>query len=334
MPVWVSCRAGVAAYHGGMSPLSGVLGEAWALYRRYAAHFILISFVIFLVISVITALLSWALGTVGALIGLVFSVFGSFLLQAALVKAVQDVRDGRVDLDLGQTVSAALPFIGSVAVASILASIGIGIGFVLIIVPGLILLTFWSLIVPEIVIGGAGALESFGRSWRTVRGYAWNVFGTYILVFLILIAGEIVLSLILSALPYGWRSFISSLVTDTLVAPFIAAVVTLIYYRLTTAHGEQPEPGAATMPGAGGYGPYGGQGPYGQGPAGQGPYGGQGPAGQGPYGQGPADQPPYGQEPPTVQQPTYGQEPPTGQQPPYDQGTYGPNPYGGGGGPS
>ena len=306
-----------------MSPLSGVLSEAWALYRRHAAHFILISFAIFLVISVITALLSWALGTVGALIGLIFSVFGTFLLQAALVKAVQDVRDGRVDLDLGQTVSAALPFIGSVAVASILASIGIGIGFVLIIVPGLILLTFWSLIVPEIVIGGAGALESFGRSWRTVRNYAWNVFGTYILVFLILIAGEIVLSLILSALPYGWRSFISSLVSDTLVAPFIAAVITLIYYRLTTAHGGQPEPGAATMPGAGGYGPYGGQGPNGPGPA-----------GQGPYGQGPADQPPYGQEPPTVQQPTYGQPPPTGQQPPSDQGPYGPNPYGGGGGPS
>jgi hypothetical protein len=254
-----------------MSPLSGVLSEAWALYRRHAAHFILISFAIFLAISVVTALLSWALGTVGALIGLVFSLFGTFLLQAALVKAVQDVRDGRADLTLGQTVSAVLPFLGSVAVASILASIGIGIGIVLIIVPGLFLLTIWSLIVPEIVIGGAGALESFGRSWRTVRGYAWNVFGTFILVFLILIAAEIVLSLILSALPYGWRSFISSLVSDTLVAPFIAAVITLIYYRLTTAHGGQPEPGAFNAPG--GYGSYG-----------------QGPADQGPYGQGPADQ--------------------------------------------
>jgi hypothetical protein len=298
---------------GGMSPLSGVLSEAWGLYRRHAAHFIAISFVIFLVISVITALLSWSLHTTGAIIGLIFSMFGTFLLQAALVKAVQDVRDGRVDLDLGQTVSAALPFLGSVAIASILASIGIGIGFVLIIVPGLILLTFWSLIVPEIVIGGAGALESFGRSWRTVRGYAWNVFGVYILVFLVLIAGEIVLSLILSVLPYGWRSFISSLVSDTLVSPYIAAVITLIYYRLTTAQGGQPEPGAATMPGAGGYGPY-GQGPYGQPPSDQGPYG-QPPSGQGPYGPGPSGQEAPGQGPAS-------QEPPTGQSP------YGPNPYG------
>jgi hypothetical protein len=277
-----------------------VLSEAWALYRRHAAHFILISFAIFLVISVITALLSWALGTVGIIIGLIFSMFGTFLLQAALVKAVQDVRDGRVDLDLRQTVSAVLPVLGAVAAASILASIGIAIGFVLIIVPGLILLTIWSLIVPEIVIGGAGALESFGRSRQTVRGYAWNVFGTYILVFLMLIAGEIVLSLILLALPVGWRNFISNLVSDTLVSPFIAAVITLIYYRLTTAHGGQPEPGAATMPGAGGFGSYG-----------------PGPADQGPYGQQPYGQQPYGQEPGV---------PGPADQGPGGQGSYGPNP--------
>lgn len=239
-----------------MSPLSGVLSEAWALYRRHAAHFILISFAIYLVIGVINALLAWGLGSVGASIGVIFSLFGVFLLQAALVKAVQDVRDGRVDLDLRGTISAAAPFVGAVAIASILASIAIGIGFILIIVPGLVLITFWSLLVPEIVIGGAGALESFGRSWRTVRGYAWNVFGLIILVVLILIVGEIVLSAILLALPYGWRSFIADLVAGALVAPFIAAVVTTIYYRLTAVHGEPAEP---VQPGAG-YGPYGGGG--------------------------------------------------------------------------
>lgn len=250
-----------------MSPLSGVLSEAWALYKRHFAHFILISFVIYVVVAAITALLSWAGGTIGAFVGLIFSLFGMFLLQAALVKAVQDVRDGRADLDLGQTLSAALPFVGAVALASILASIGIAIGFVLIIVPGLILLTFWSLIVPWIVIGGSPAMQSFGRSWRTVRGYAWSVFGTYVVVFLILIAAEILLSFILLALPYGWRSFISDVVSGTLVAPFIAAVVTLVYYRLTAAHGQQSEPGQA----AGGFGAYGGGAPQGDGGA---PYGG------------------------------------------------------------
>jgi hypothetical protein len=235
-----------------MSPLSGVLNEAWAMYRRHFQHFIVISFVIYLTIAVITGLLSWGLGVFGGLIGLVLSVLGMFLLQAALVKAVQDVRDGRADLDLQATIEAALPNVASVAGAVILATIGIVIGLALLIVPGLVLLTFWALIVPWIVIGGESALGSFGRSWRTVRGYAWNVFGTFVLVFLILIAGEIVVTVILTPLPAGWRDFLSNLIAGTLIAPFTAAVMTLIYYRLTAAHGQAAEPGRP--PEAPGYG--------------------------------------------------------------------------------
>jgi hypothetical protein len=224
----------------GMNPVSGVLGEAWQQYRAHAAHFLVIAFVIYLVAAVLEAILGILPGFIGGLLAGVIGLFAAFLLQAALVKAVQDVRDGRVDLNVAETVSAALPCIVPVAVASILASIGIAIGFVLVIVPGLILLTFWSLIIPFIVIGGAGVFDSFARSWRTVRGYAWPVFGTYVLVFLILIVVNIVLGLILAALPSLARNFISSIVSGTLIAPFLALVVTLLYYRLTAAHGGGP----------------------------------------------------------------------------------------------
>jgi len=218
-----------------MSPLSGVLGESWSYYKRFAGHFLLIAFVIYIVAAAIVALLSLA-GSVGTFVGLIISVIAAFLVQAALVKAVQDVRDGRADLNLGETVRAVLPYLAAVIAASILAGIGIAIGFALIIVPGLILLTFWSLIVPSIVIGGEGVFGSFSKSWRTVRHYAWHVFGTYVLVFLILIVFDIVLGLILLALPIVARNFISNVVSGTLVAPFLALVVTLIYYRLTAAH--------------------------------------------------------------------------------------------------
>jgi hypothetical protein len=236
-----------------MNPLTGVLGEAWTLYKRHAAHFILISLVIYLVIGVITALLSLALGSFGAVIGGLLSLLGTFLLQAALVEAVNDARDGRIDLDLQATIRAALPFLGSVTIAGIFASIAIGVGFVLIIVPGLILLTFLSLIVPEIVLGGASAFESFGRSWSTVRGYAWHVFGTYVLVFVIMIVGQWVVELILLALPSAARNSLADFVVGTLFAPFLAAVVTLVYVRLTAAHGQPTEPGGTA---AGGYGSY------------------------------------------------------------------------------
>jgi hypothetical protein len=221
-----------------MSPLTGVLGEAWDLYRRFAGHFLLISFVIYLITAVLIALLS-LIGIAGALIGAVISFAATYVVQASLIKAVQDVRDGRVDLDLSQTVRAAGPYILPVIGASILAGIGVTIGFILLIVPGFILLTYWCLIVPFIVLGGSGVFASFGNSWRTVRGYAWRVFGTYVLVFLILIAFAIVLGFILILLPLWLRSFVNNLVTGTLISPFLALVATLIYYRLTAAHAGQ-----------------------------------------------------------------------------------------------
>jgi hypothetical protein len=233
-----------------MSPLTGVLTEAWDLYRRFAAHFLLISFVIYLITAVLVALLSLA-GVAGAIIGAVISFAATYVVQASLIKAVQDIRDGRADLDFSETVRAAGPYILPVIGASILAGIGITIGLALLIVPGLILLTFWCLIVPFIVIGESGVFDSFRNSWRTVRGYAWNVFGTYVLVFLILIAFSIVLGFVLILLPLWLRSFVNSVVTGTLIAPFLALVATLLYYRLTAAHASQPYtptgPGGATV---------------------------------------------------------------------------------------
>jgi hypothetical protein len=222
-----------------MNPLSGVLGEAWQMYKKYAMHLLAIAFVIYLAAAVIAALLALA-GNVGVALGALVEIIAAFLLQATLIKAVQDVRDGRVDMSLGETVSAATPYIWAVAGASILAGIAIAIGLALLIVPGLYLITIWAVIVPVIVIEGSGVFASFGRSHRLVRGRGWNVFGTLVLVFVILLVVQLVLGLIFSALPYVWRSGLSSIISGTLVAPFLALVVTLVYYRL--AGDSQPPP--------------------------------------------------------------------------------------------
>ena len=233
-----------------MSPLSGVLAEAWMYYKRFAGHFLALAFAIYLVTAIVVALLALA-GRPGLLIGAIADYVGFCLVVAALVRAVQDVRDGRVDLDLRETVSSVLPFLLPVAVAGFLAYIGIVIGLFLLVVPGLVLFTFWSLIVPSIVIGGEGIFSSFAKSWRTVRGYAWHVFGISLLVFLIWIAFRIVLAAILFALPLAVREFISSFVSGTLVTPFVALVVTLMYYRLTAAHEGRAGAGDAPWPPSG-----------------------------------------------------------------------------------
>jgi hypothetical protein len=249
-----------------MNPLSGVLGEAWQYYRKFAAHLLAISFVIYVVAAIIAGLLSLA-GFVGPLLGAIVELFAGFLLQATLVKAVQDIRDGRADLSLGETVSAATPYLWAVAAASILAGIAIAIGLILLIVPGLWLITIWAVIIPVIVIERSGALSSFGRSRQLVRGHGWHVFGTLVLAYIIEIAVGLVLSLIFSALPHVWRTGLSTIISGTLIAPFIALVVTLIYYRLVgaaaggpgaagdaTAGYGAPPPGGYGTPPDGGYG--------------------------------------------------------------------------------
>jgi hypothetical protein len=215
-----------------MNPLSGVLDEAWRMYRKFAVHFLAIAFVIYLVAAIITALVSLAGGTVGVLLASLVSLVAAFVLQATLVKAVQDVRDGRADLSIGETVREAGPSIGSVAVASILAGIAITIGLYLIIVPGLFLITIWAVIVPVIIIERSGALASFGRSRDLVRGHGWHVFATLVLVFFIMLVVNVVLILIFKALPHVWGDGLSSIISGTLIAPYIAIVVTLVYYRL------------------------------------------------------------------------------------------------------
>jgi hypothetical protein len=264
-----------------MNPLSGVLEEAFAVYRRHAPHLLAIAFVIYLIAAVITAAVTLAGGIAGAVIAAIVAALAGFLVQAALVKAVQDVRDGRADLSLGETVSAAAPYIWTVAGASILAAIAIGIGLFLLIVPGLYLYTIWALIIPVIVIEQSGVFGSFGRSRRLVRGNGWGVFGRLVVLWIIQLVVELVLRIIFTALPVTLGSALSALLAGTFLAPLIALVVTLMYYRLSSVTSGAPGQAAGPYPGRGPYGTVGG--PSDPGPAPYGPGTGPYSPGTGPY---------------------------------------------------
>ncbi len=240
-----------------MSPLSGVITESWQLYRAHAGHLISVAFAVFLPIAVITLLVDLVGGVPGRLLVDLVLFVGLYLLEAALVKAVQDIRSGNARLSVGQTFSAALPSLGAVIGASLVAGILIWIGFFLIIIPGIYLATIWCLIVPVIVLENAPAFSSFGRSNQLVKGRFWNVLGTLILVILILLVVEIVVGIVLLALPTALGQALAVLIAGSLVAPFGAAVVTNMYFRLVGA----PVSGPAGYGGPYGGGPYGGGGP-------------------------------------------------------------------------
>ncbi|TML17631.1 MAG: hypothetical protein E6G31_00295 [Actinobacteria bacterium] len=206
-----------------MSPTSGVIGEAWNLYKAHWRHLLSIAIVVYLAVAIIGVLLVALLTWLGA------------------ISASRNC-GGRAHLT-------------AVLVAGILAVIGIGIGFLLLIIPGLVLLTFWSVIVPTIVLEGKSAGESFGRSFDLVRGYFWRVLGIIVLTVLIYVGFEIVLSLILTPLADWLKNFVSTIVSGTLTAPFFALVLTVLYFRLSAAQegvaAPAPTPAEGTPPGDG-----------------------------------------------------------------------------------
>ena len=221
-----------------MSP-TAVIGETWDLYKKQWRHLIPIALVVYAILGVVSILLTWALGWLGALLGAFVSLLGVFWLQAALVEAVADVRDGRADMSISETFAQGREHLSSVLVAGLIAAIAITVGLILFIIPGLFLLTIWCVIVPVIVLESRSAGESFGRSRELVRGEGWNVFGLIVLMFLILIGAGIILGLLLSWLP-GWLgSYIQSVVSNSITAPFVAVGLTLAYFTLRRR--EAPE---------------------------------------------------------------------------------------------
>jgi hypothetical protein len=226
-----------------------VLREAWALYKAQWRHFLPLALLVFVVISLIGLVLAFALGWFGAVLATLVGFVGVFWLQGALCEAVADVRDGRVDLSISETLQKVRPRVVPLLGAGVLAGLGVAVGLVLLIVPGLVLLTWWSVIVPVVVLERVAAMDSFGRSRELVRGYGWNVFGVIILTVLILLVFAIVFAIVaailLNWLPDELKSFVQTLVVDTLTAPFLALAWTLMYFRLRRLK-EQPEPAPVT----------------------------------------------------------------------------------------
>ena len=167
-------------------------------------------------------------------------VFGIVILQLVsaeiytgfVVKLVQDVRDGKRDQSVGELISAAMPALGSLIVFSVLSSIAITIGFFLLIIPGLILMTIWSVGAPAIVAEGRGPIEAFGRSYDLVRGQTWTVFGVLVVVFLILIVAFVIVGIIGAAIGGFVGAAIVSILVMLVYMPIAALVSSTLFFDL------------------------------------------------------------------------------------------------------
>jgi hypothetical protein len=231
--------------------VGGILGESWRLYTKFFTRFFVVAAIVFAVINLLNAVLGWLVGSgsiaiVVALITTVVSLVGTFWLQGALVYAVDDVRDGRIDSSIGELFERVQPYVGTLIGAGILAGLGIALGLILLIVPGLILLTWWCLIAPVIVLERKKVGESFGRSRELVRGHGWTVFGIIIITLLASAIASGLIQAIFSFLNPFFRYWIGGTIANAIVDPFVAVAFTLMYFALRESPaGETPAPAAS-----------------------------------------------------------------------------------------
>jgi len=216
-----------------------VIASAVEIYKRHAAVLIGAAVVVFAV----EALLVLALGWVGAILGIVASTF----FNGMVVELVRDVQDGRLDASVTDLFKSVAPVVLPLIAVSFLAGIGIVIGFVLVIVPGLYLMTIWSVVAPVTVLERPGVAAAFTRSRELVRGYGWQVFGVIVVVILIVIVVAIVVGIVTSGMGEGGRAAVQ-FVLNVLTAPLSALLVSVLYFGLLRAHGESA-PDRAAAPG-------------------------------------------------------------------------------------
>jgi hypothetical protein len=229
--------------------ISNVLSEAWTLYTRHIGRFFLTAVVVYAVLDLISALADAAAGdsvlaaVVWGLIAAAVSIVGFFWVQGALVETVRDVRDGRADRTVGETYRTVQPRLPALIASGIVAGVAIVIGLILLIVPGLFLITIWSMIGAVIVLEGRSAGEAFGRSREIVRGHGWQVFGLLVITFVLVVIAESLIGLLFAPLPEFLDTWLGSLVAHSLTVPFAVAAVTTAYFKLTA---DEPREAPAT----------------------------------------------------------------------------------------
>ncbi len=228
--------------------VGGTLSQAFSIYGSQAGVLLPLALGLFLVVAIINGLADGSVILVLAAVAV--SVIAATLYQGMVVTLVGDVQDGKRDYSVGDLVDSAkhviLPLIG----AGLLAGIGISIGFVLLVVPGLILLTIWAVIAPVIVLERVGVMASFGRSRELVRGNGWRVFGVIVSVFVIVAVARIVLGAIavgiddslLARILFDW-------IGSSLTAPISAIVAAVIYFHLKGVKEGGVDAPAAVDPG-------------------------------------------------------------------------------------
>lgn len=169
------------------------------------------------------------------------SFLGSILVQAASITALAQTYQGQTPDWRTSLRSGSRRFLPLIA-ATILLSLGSGIGLIFCLLPGVFLFTMWTVTPAALVTEQRGPLSSLGRSFRLVRGRFWPVLGAVVLAYLLYVVVSQIIGAVTGAITFFGAtntdqfSFLPAVIGNVLVsilsAPFLAAMVTIIYFDL------------------------------------------------------------------------------------------------------
>jgi hypothetical protein len=234
--------------------LGEILSAAFNIYKANASQLILVVAVVVVPLSLIGALFTGvvfapdrirvseagvvsldyagrsfaAILLVGA-IGALIAVLVSAVMQAAILRAAAQATIGD-PVDVEASYRYGFKRLWSVILVSLLVGLSVAVGFVLLIIPGIIFLAFLSVSVPVLIVEGRRGTEAMGRSWNLVRGHFWHALAVVVVAALIV---GIISGLIGGIGGDNWVvRWIFTAIAQIVTVPFAALVSILLYLDL------------------------------------------------------------------------------------------------------
>ncbi|HEY7301815.1 MAG TPA: hypothetical protein VH684_28325 [Xanthobacteraceae bacterium] len=152
-----------------------------------------------------------------------------YALSQAIVLygAFENIRGRPVDL-VASFVQASRRFLPVIGVGLVTGLLG-GLGILLLIIPGLFLLTIWYVATPVCVVERIGPWKSLRRSEALTKGSRWKIFGMMVLVVIITLIGKglIVKLTLMTGATVG---LLANLIWSALIGAF-SAILGVVTYR-------------------------------------------------------------------------------------------------------
>ena len=162
--------------------IGGVFSRTGDIYKQAFGTVWVVALILLVPMVILNAIAAdsgWFLN----MIATVYQIIATVWLAGAVVKIVEDVEaDGVVDASVGELFGLVAPRLFSLFLLSLVVGILVGIGFILFIIPGIILTLMWIVSTPSMMVEGKGVFDSMSRSSELTKENRMRILGVGILL--------------------------------------------------------------------------------------------------------------------------------------------------------